>query len=136
MGSMQHQGLMDVARRDPRYAYEAYEFLFEALGHTQSRLGRVPPDTGSEPPGPEFHVSGPELVEGYLDLAKERFGRLARVVLHLWGIDASDDIGEVVFNLINADLLSKTDSDCKEHFRGLFDLDDVLLNAYQISWDA
>lgn len=69
---MQHPGLMAVARRDPRYTYEAYEFLFEALAHTQERLGRIPPENPVEPPGPEYHVSGPELVDGFLDLAKQR----------------------------------------------------------------
>lgn len=132
---MQHPGLMAVARRDPRYTYEAYEFLFEALAHTQERLGRIPPENPVEPPGPEYHVSGPELVDGFLDLAKQRFGRLARVVLHLWGIDLSDDIGEVVFNLIDGELLSKTEGDRREDFHGLSDFDQVLVNSYEIVWE-
>ena len=41
--TMHYPKLDDVVRRDPRYAYEAYEFLFEALKHTQNMLGRVPP---------------------------------------------------------------------------------------------
>lgn len=130
---MLHPGLMEVARRKPRYSYEAYEFLFESLAHTQERLGRVPPENSNESPGPEYHVSGPELVAGYLDLAKSRFGRLARVVFHLWGIDSTDDIGEIVFNLIEAELLSKTDDDRKESFHGLHDLDEVLLRDFEIS---
>src|SRR6478672_3393211 len=108
---MPNEGLMEVARRHGRYAYEAYEFLFEALAHTQERLGRTPPEQSDEPPGPEYHVTGPELVAGFLDLAKQRFGRLARVVLRLWGINSSDDIGELVFNLIDSELLSKHEND-------------------------
>ena len=41
--TMHYPKLDDVVSRDPRYAYEAYEFLFEALKYTQQRLGRVPP---------------------------------------------------------------------------------------------
>ena len=35
--------LVPVVQRDPRYAYEAYEFVFQALEHTQNMLGREPP---------------------------------------------------------------------------------------------
>jgi len=129
---MPNSGLMEVARRDSRYCYEAYEFLFESLAHTQERLGRTPPDNPDQPPGPEYHVSGPELVEGFLDLAKQRFGRLARVVLRLWGINNTGDIGEIVFNLINGELLSKNENDSKSDFNSLFDLDEVLVRDYQI----
>ncbi len=132
---MQHQGLLEVANRDPRYSYEAYEFLFEALGHTQIRLNRVPPDDVAEAAKGDYHVGGHELVDGFLDLAKQRFGRLARIVLHLWGMDATDDIGELVFNLIESDLLSKTDNDCKNDFHNVCDLDDVLLNRFEIAWE-
>ena len=45
--------LTDVVQRDPRFAYEAYEFVFVALSHTQKILGRVPADDGRIP-GPEF----------------------------------------------------------------------------------
>src|SRR5581483_5579127 len=126
-----HPGLLEVARRDPRYAYEAYEFLFEALAHTQKMLGRVAEPTRADAP-PENHVSGRELVAGVLDLARREFGRMARVVFHLWGIDRTDDIGAIVFNLIDANLLSKTDRDQRADFHDLFDLDAVLLNNFEI----
>ena len=35
--------LAEVVKRDPRYTYEAYEFVFQALQHAQKRLGRLPP---------------------------------------------------------------------------------------------
>src|SRR6185369_14744939 len=132
---MQHPGLMEVARRHPRYAYEAYEFLFEALGHAQQRLGRSVPENPEETLGREHHVSGPELVESFLDLAGRHFGRMARVVLHFWGIDATDDIGEIVFNLIEAELLSQNEDDHRSDFHDLCDLDRSLVEAYQICWD-
>ena len=30
--------LAEVVKRDPRYTYEAYEFVFQALHHAQKRL--------------------------------------------------------------------------------------------------
>jgi uncharacterized repeat protein (TIGR04138 family) len=131
---MQHPSLMDVARKDPRYAYEAYEFLmFEGLPHTQKLFGKVAAEPTRTDAPTEHHVSGAELVTGLCDLAKREFGRMARVVFHLWGINCTDDWGEIVFNLIDANLLSKTDNDSRADFRNLFDLDDVLLAGYEIN---
>jgi uncharacterized repeat protein (TIGR04138 family) len=129
---MQHTGLMEVARRDQRYAYEAYEFIFAALEHTQKLLGRVRPEPTREKEAVAQHVAGAELVRGACDLATNEYGRMARVVFHMWGIDATDDFGAIVFNLIDANLLTKTDSDSRDDFRGLFDLDDTLKNGFEI----
>src|SRR3954468_4664332 len=134
--TMYHPGLMEVARRDPRYAYEAYEFLFEALSHTQKALGRAAEPTREDAAAEENHVSGRELTAGFVDLARREFGRMARVVLRMWGVNQTDDVGEIVFNLIEANLLSKTDRDDRADFHALFDLDDVLLKNYEITIDA
>src|SRR5438045_654368 len=102
--------LDDVVRRDPRYAYEAYEFVFAALAHTQKMLGRVPPPEGTA--GEKaYHASGPQLLAGVRDLALEQFGLMARTVFHVWGIDRTDDFGEIIFNLVEANLMSKTAED-------------------------
>jgi uncharacterized repeat protein (TIGR04138 family) len=129
--AMYHPGLMEVARRDPRYAYEAYEFLFEAYTHTQKMVGRAAEPTRDDSPA-ENHVSGQELCAGAVDLARREFGRMARVVLRMWGINQTDDLGAIVFNLIDANLLSKQDSDQQSDFHAVFDLDEVLLNSYEI----
>jgi uncharacterized repeat protein (TIGR04138 family) len=129
-----HPGLMEIARRDPRYAYEAYEFLFETLSHTQKMLGRAAEPTREDTPA-ENHVSGHELCAGAVDLARREFGRMARVVFRLWGVNQTDDLGEIVFNLIDANLLSKTDRDDRADFHNLFDLDAVLLDNFEIAAD-
>ena len=127
---MRHPDIAEVVRRDRRYAYEAYEFVFEALGHTQKMVGRVPP--GGEAPGEEHHVSGKEILEGAVDLAREEFGFLARTVFHQWGVRRTDDLGEIVFNLIEASLLSKTDTDTRADFHDVFDLDRALTEGFAI----
>jgi uncharacterized repeat protein (TIGR04138 family) len=123
---MHYPKIDDVVRRDPRYAYEAYEFLFEALQYTQQVLGRVPPKNAS--PDEEYHVTGPELLEGVRELALREFGLMARTVFRMWGIDTTADFGELVFNLIEAGLLSKTDNDERMDFADVFDLDEALGN--------
>ena len=34
--------ILELTRDDPRFAYEAYEFVCDAVTFTQDRLGRVP----------------------------------------------------------------------------------------------
>lgn len=127
---MRHPEIAELVRRDRRYAYEAYEFVFEALGHTQKMVGRVP--LAQESPGDDHHVSGKEILEGAVDLAREQFGFLARTVFHQWGLRRTDDVGEVVFNLIESGLLSKTDTDDRADFRDVFDLDRALTEGFAI----
>jgi uncharacterized repeat protein (TIGR04138 family) len=126
--------IAEIVRRDPRYPYEAYEFMFEALSHTQKMLGR-PPAKVERNPDSEHHVSGPEILRGGVDLARAEFGLLARTVFHIWGVRRTDDIGELIFNLIDARLMSKTESDHRSDFHDVFDLDRALTEGYTISLD-
>jgi len=127
---MHHPKIEDLIRRDPRYALEAYEFVFAALSHTQRMLGRrVVLEPGQEE---EHHVSGPQLLDGARDLALREFGLMARVVFGFWGINRTADFGEIVFNLIEANLMSKTDQDCRADFADVFDLDEALVRDYRI----
>ena len=129
-----HPGLAEVVRQDTRYAYEAYEFVFYALHHTQKRLGREAPAAGPANPAgePQHHVTGPELLDGVRDLALREFGRMARTVFRLWGIQRTDDFGEIIFNLIDANLMSKTPDDSRRDFHDVYDLDQELVHGYRI----
>src|SRR5262249_16780940 len=117
--TMYHVRFAEIVRRDPRYAYEAYEFLFDALKFTALQLDRLPPE-GQEP-GPDHHIGGRELLEGIRQFALRQFGLMARTVFHLWGIERTDDFGEIVFNLVEARLMSKTDEDSRSDFHAVYD---------------
>jgi uncharacterized repeat protein (TIGR04138 family) len=123
--------LEEIAKRDRRYAYEAYEFVFAALAHTQKMLGKLPTEADAEGDS-THHVSGPELLAGVRDLALREFGLMARTVFRLWGINGTGDFGEIVFNLIEANLMSKTDSDERADFVDVYDLDEALVQGYHI----
>jgi uncharacterized repeat protein (TIGR04138 family) len=127
-----HPALVKVVESDPRFAYEAYLFVFEALKHTQKLLGREVREQESGPPGPEHHVTGRELVEGIRDLALREFGLMAKTVFHLWGIEKTDDFGDIVFNLVEAGLMSRTNEDTRDDFRNVYDLDQALVQGYRI----
>lgn len=123
--------ILELTREDPRYAYEAYEFVCEAVSFTQQRLGRDAPD-----PDADHHVSGEELARGACDLAADQFGLMAPTVFKLWGVERTDDIGEIVFNLIRADKLSRSDKDDPADFRNLFDLPAALAGGYELTTAA
>ncbi len=129
---MHHPKLDEVVRSDSRYAYEAYIFVFDALAHTQRMLGRVPPREGAGET--DHHVSGPQLLEGIRDLALREFGLMARTVFRMWGINHTSDIGEIVFNLVAANLMSKTAEDSRDDFRDVYDFDQVLVRDYRIEF--
>jgi len=114
-----------IVDRDPRYAYEAYEFIDRALQHTQKALGRErSPD--SAPGDPKLHVSGRELLHGARELALSEFGLMARTVFAMWGIHQTVDFGNIVFNLIDAGLMSKNDDDTVDDFRDVYDFEQAL----------
>jgi len=130
--------LAEVVRRDPRYSYEAYEFVFQALHHAQKLLGREPAadaDPSELAAESKHHVTGPELLAGIRALALQELRLMARTVFRMWGIRKTDDFGEIVFNLVTAELMSKTDEDTRADFRNVFDLDEALVQGYRIQLD-
>jgi uncharacterized repeat protein (TIGR04138 family) len=120
--------ILELCREDPRFAYEAYEFVCEAVSYTQESLGR-----GNEYDVEDRHVSGAELLRGICELAVREFGMMASVVFKQWGIKTTDDIGEIVFKLIKAKRLSKSDRDNPEDFHDLFDLHQALTEGFEFT---
>ena len=101
--------IQQLVRVNPRYPREAYEFISEALAYTARHFRR------------DGHVSGQELCHGCRMLAQERFGYLARTVLESWNVKRSDDFGHLVYAMLEAGLLRKTEQDSLEDFCGVFD---------------
>ena len=100
----------ELARQDGRFAVEAFAFVGEGLRHAAKRSGK------DQATGSERHLTAGELVEGVLDLAAERFGLLADLVLRSWGLTGSGDIGSITFTLISHGVFSKQPSDRLEDF--------------------
>lgn len=110
--------LEKILERDPRYDREAYHFVREALEHTQKMLkGRGRSRTETR------HVTGQQLLEGIRDLALRQFGPMAITVFEEWGIRRCEDFGEIVFNMVEQGLLSKTKEDSRADFQGGYDFD-------------
>jgi uncharacterized repeat protein (TIGR04138 family) len=99
--------LDSVLEKDSRYARDAYYFVQRALHHYRERH-RAGKEGG--------HIRGEELLEGVRELGVEEFGPMARLVFHNWGLKRGEDVGEMVYNMIDAGLMSKTSEDTREDF--------------------
>ncbi len=115
-----YQGIRSILEDDPRYSRAAYFFLFEALEHTLKLREQ------------DGHVSVENLLEGIRLLAIARFGLLAKTVFNDWGVHATEDFGEIVFNLIERDLMRKTDSDSRDDFADGYDFEVAFVSSFQL----
>ena len=114
-------GIREVVTADPRFNPNAYYFIFEALEFTLSRMDS------------RRHVSGKELLAGVRDYALDTFGFLARTVFYEWGITTTEDIGQLVFNLVSANLLMKNEKDSMADFRDGYDFEEAFDRGFSRS---
>jgi uncharacterized repeat protein (TIGR04138 family) len=116
-----------ICKEDPRFDRRAYTFLRQALDHTVKDLKKRQPERSSR----SQHVSGPELLHGIRAYALDQFGPLAKTVLNSWGITRCSDFGDIVFNLIDYKIFSKTESDRREDFADLYDFDEAFVKPFE-----
>jgi len=110
--------LDELIEKNPQYSKEAYVFVLDSLRNLIESLDEV------------RHVTGQELSKGCRRRALELYGPLARTVLEYWGITSTEDIGEIVFNLIAAKQLTKTDQDSKQDFKNVYDFAEAFEKNY------
>ncbi len=121
--------IQTVRRRDRRFSRNAYYFVLDALDYTMSHLGR------EQLTGVERHVGGRELLAGIKEYAADQFGPMAAMVFERWGIRGPADFGEIVFNLIDAELLSRRPSDSRLDFVDGFDFRETFAAKHRESLD-
>ena len=112
-----------IVQNDPRYHRDAYPFLRDALDHTQRLVNK---QSKTKP----RHVSGQELLEGIRQFSLEQFGPMTLSVFNEWGIFRCEDFGELVFNLVESELLSKTEKDSRADFQGGYDFFDAFRKPF------
>jgi uncharacterized repeat protein (TIGR04138 family) len=61
---------------------------------------------------------------------------MARVVLESWGCLRTDDFGNIVYNLIEASILTKTDQDRLEDFHDVYDFEQAFVQGYELMADG
>ena len=100
----------DLAERDGRYNKEASFFIYRALDFTVKKMGLT------EVEREKRHVTGRDLLMGISEYAFDQFGPLTREVLSHWRVHQTRDFGEIVFALVEGDLMGKTERDSIEDF--------------------
>lgn len=110
---MSDDPLGEILRKDPRHPRAAYDFVREALHHTVESLDK------------QRHVTAKELLEGIRRYAREQYGPLARTVFASWGVTETRDFGRIVFNLVAAGEMGKTDEDDVADFESVYRFEDA-----------
>src|SRR3989441_7346357 len=79
------------------------------------------------------HLTGAELAWACRDFALEQFGLLAPTVLAHWDIRSTEDLGRIVFQLIDVGLLARQPTDKLEDFERVYDFAEVFRAGYRWS---
>lgn len=112
-------GIMDQIRlREQRFDERAYLFVLASLEHCQTQHSE------------RRHISGPELAHACRDLALKRYGVMAKLVLEHWGVSSTQDIGDIVFTLVDLGLLISQPQDSRDDFLGVFDFAESFEREY------
>jgi len=101
----------ELRAQGSRFAREAYVFVVAALGETVRAL---PPSRLADPR--LRHLSGQELTAGVVRIARYEFGELAPMVFREWGVHRSEDVGEIVFELVREGHLQAREEDTMADF--------------------
>ncbi|MDZ7816596.1 MAG: Minf_1886 family protein [Planctomycetota bacterium] len=113
--------MKSILEKDDRYDLRAYALVNEALARAIEKRGK------------REHISAKNLVEGFSEAALDRYGNMARMVLEEWGVYRSDDIGEIVFNLVDAGIFARQNTDSKLDFIGLLNFTSAFDEA-EVKW--
>lgn len=122
------KSIEEAASEDGRYSAKALKFVFEGLAET---IDKIRKDEGlCEVPR---HITGQELAWGLAEIAAQRWGRLAGMVLRQWGVRNTRDFGEIVYLMIENEWMTRQDTDSIDDFNGVYDFDQVFEQQYTFS---
>jgi uncharacterized repeat protein (TIGR04138 family) len=102
--------LEEMSLQDGRFDPKAVRFVYEGLGYTARKL--------SAEPG---HITGQLLCDGLRQLALEKWGRLAMLVLNSWRVKTTRDLGEIVYLMIRHKWMRAQSTDSIDDFNNVYD---------------
>ena len=108
-----------IRARGGRYNERAYLFLLGTIEFLQSRLEV------------RRHVTAVELAWACRDFALQQYGLLAPVVLAHWGITRTDDLGRIVYTLVEVGLLVTQPGDHESDFNAVYEFTDAFGESYE-----
>jgi uncharacterized repeat protein (TIGR04138 family) len=108
-----------IRARGGQYHERGYLFVLATIEFLQTRLEV------------RRHVTGPELAWACRDFAQQQFGLLAAAVLGHWGIKRTEDIGRIVYTLVEVGLLVTQPGDSESDFEGVYQFAEVFGDSYE-----
>ena len=130
------EALAQIVQKDPRYPRDAYLFIREALDYTQKMVSKTGRSESRQATGEELaggkvrHVTGQELLSGIRVYALNQFGPMTLTVLCEWGVRSCEDFGELVFNMVENNLLAKTKKDSRDDFKGTYSFEEAFRQPF------
>ena len=115
-----------IYKEDSRYDRKAYSFIREGLDYAVKELKKKEAERSKQ----SLHITGAELLMGIRTYALDQYGPLAITVLNAWGIKRCADVGEIVFNLIEYNVFSKTENDRREDFAEVFTFEEAFVKPF------
>ena len=107
----------DIVAKDSRYHARAYALLADVVRYLSGDCGR--------------HVTGEEVLDEFKERALDLFGPMTYTVLTEWGVHCTEDIGEMMFNLVDARRIARGEHDTQDSFVGGYDFKETFLDPYQ-----
>lgn len=117
------KAVQEIYNSKKQYSKEAYFFIRAALDFTVKA-------THKNKERAHFHVTTKELLEGIRTFALDQYGPMALTVLNTWGVERCRDFGQIVFNLIEKKIFSKTDGDKLEDFDDGYSFDEAFAKPF------
>ena len=111
---------LQAIARDSDYPLDAFVFVQRGLDFTVTHT-HGSWDEDVDPEQHDRHVTGRQLCHGLRDFAVEQYGLMARSVLRQWGVLRCEDFGRIVFEMVDAGLMRRTDEDTFDDFVGVFE---------------
>ena len=122
------KSIKEIAKLDGRYSLRAFEFVQEGLGRTIKK--HYGDEIENESP---HHVTGKQLCFSLAELAAEKWGRMAKVVLNQLGIKSTNDFGNIVYIMVENKWMHARLEDTIEEFESVYDFEEVFEKNYQFS---
>ena len=109
----------DIVEKDDRYHPRAYALLTSVISFLSGENG-------------DRHMSGEDILDEFREYTLDQYGPLSYRVLTEWGVKSCEDVGEMMFNLVEAHRLARDENDSKEAFLGGYDFREAFLQPFEV----
>ena len=108
----------DIIAKDKRFDHRAYALLSEVVHDLLEAKHE--------------HIRAADILEEFKEQALDLFGPMSYTVLTEWGLTKTEDVGEMIFNLVESGRLTRDESDSPDEFAGVYDFREAFLEPYQV----